>query len=289
MNPTHVILPAFALLGIAFAAPARNLSAHDASPVKVFLVDDQTGEELFRDHGIEPITVPDLAILVGGVVASQREVVLHYELIDDDASDNEVRMLRLHPYDGEAPPSRPSMALPLRQLTEETARFRERQAIWIAGVRRYRSELERAVETYVREMTEAQLALAERFNQMLLERNGRDFNRSDVTGTVLSAAGHLGTEGQRIMVLNTDAWDTPPGRAGRRAPYTPEELDPGIVLIWVNTSGLPQKQPAFAGLPNPAHHVATMAEAMALVCELVGIEPGIGETGDQGEDESDQS
>ncbi|MEM6915938.1 MAG: hypothetical protein AAF491_05165, partial [Verrucomicrobiota bacterium] len=78
-----------------------------SKPAKVFLADDQSGEELASDHGIKPIQVSDLNVLVSGVVASQRPVTLFHELIDEDASDNEVRVLVMEPFTGGAPPQKP--------------------------------------------------------------------------------------------------------------------------------------------------------------------------------------
>jgi len=241
--------------------------------VQVFLIDDPTGVELARDHGIQPIAVTDLTILVEGIIAHQRPVRIHHELIDENAADNEVRVLEMEPYSGGAAPQKPSPTLPLRQLVAETERYRAEREVWVRGILEYRNRLEANIDAYVRGLTDAQSTLAERFDEMLLARKGRDFNRSDVSGTILSAHQHLGTEGMRICVLNTDAEDLPgaeTGKPSRRNPFTPEELDPGIVLVWVNTSGKPQQEPAFAGLPNPSHHVATMAEAMTLIRQMIG-------------------
>lgn len=274
MNPAYILLTLSALLGTAFFASAQDRSnAADTSPAKVFLFDDESGEELSRDHGIEPITTADLAVLIDGVVSTQREVVILHELIDEDAADNQMRSLALQPYSGEAPPTKPSATLPLRQLVEETERYRAKQAEWREGILEYRAQLLQSVEGFVREITLAQLDLAGRIDEILRSRNGRDFNRSDVSGSILSAGRSLGRKGLRLLVINSDAVDLPGteiGRQPRHVSFTPEELDPGIVLVWVNTSGVPQQAPAFDGLPNPSHHVSSMAEAMALVRQLLG-------------------
>ena len=292
-TPYSILLAASIFHGLCVQPALAAEPTPDTQPSKVFLVDDQSGEELARDHGIAPIQVSDLAILVGGVVASQRPVTLFHELIDKDASDNEVRVLKLEPFAGGAPPPRPSTSLPLRQLVEETERYRLRRAQWVSGIRRYRDELEEAAERYVHELTVAQITLEARFDEMLAARNGRDFNRSDVEGTVLSAGRHLGAEGLRIAVLNTDAEDLPgtgTGKRPRRTPLTPEEFDPGIVLVFVNTSGLPQTVPMFADIPNPRHHVESMAEAMELVCQLLaGGAPGEVNGADAEDDSSDET
>lgn len=254
-----------------FGEDAPSIPENDT--VQVFLIDDPTGVELARDHGIQPIAVTDLTILVEGIIAHQRPVRIHHELIDENAADNEVRVLAMEPYSGGAAPQKPSPTLPLRQLVVETERYRAAREVWVRGILEYRNRLEADIDAYVRGLTDAQSTLAERFDEMLLARKGRDFNRSDVSGTMLSANQRLGTEGMRICVLNTDAEDLPgaeTGKPSRRNPFTPEELDPGIVLVWVNTSGKPQQEPAFAGLPNPSHHVATMAEAMTLIRQMIG-------------------
>jgi len=236
-----------------------------SAPAQVFLIDDPTGDELARDHGIQPIAVADLSILIESVISEQRAVRIYHELIDEDASDNGVRDITLEPYAGGDAPKKPSANLPLRQLVEETNLYRSKRELWIRGILDYRAKLEADIDTYVRGLTDAQSSLSERFDEMLLARQGRDFNRSDVGGTVLSAGHHLGAEGLRICVLNTDGEDLPGTKQARRSPFSPAELDPGIVLIWVNTSGQPQKEAAFSGLPNPSHHVQSMAEAMTLI------------------------
>jgi hypothetical protein len=282
MTPTPTTTMTAALLGLALVASFALPVLGEDTPitpendtVQIFLIDDPTGVELARDHGIQPIAVTDLSILVEGIIAHQRAVRVHHELIDEDASDNEVRVLAMEPYSGGAAPKKPSPTLPLRQLVEETERYRAERAIWVHGILEYRTRLESDIDAYVRGLTDAQSTLAERFDEMLLARKGRDFNRSDVSGTILSANRHLGTGGMRICVLNTDAEDLPgaeTGKQSRRNPFNKEELDPGIVLIWVNTSGKPQQEPGFAGLPNPSHDVGTMAEAMTLIRGMIGGE-----------------
>lgn len=247
-------------------------TASASPPAQVFLIDDPTGDELARDHGIQPIAVADLSILIEGVISEQRAVRIHHELIDEEASDNEVRGLTLEPYAGGAAPKKPSPNLPLRQLVEETNHYRSKRELWIRGILTYRAKLETDIDTYVRGLTDAQSTLSERFDELLLARQGRDFNRSDVGGAVLSAGRHLGAEGLRICVLNTDAEDLPGDKPARRSPYTSAELDPGIILIWVNTSGQPQQEPAFSDLPNPSHHVQSMAEAMTLIRGMLSDE-----------------
>lgn len=271
MNRTHAILTA-AFAAAALAAHSETLPAapETTGPAKVFLIDDQTGDELRGEHGIEAIAATDLEVLIEGVVTTQREVILFHELIDEDAADNEVRELRLLPYQGGASPQPPSATLPYRQLVEDAARYRVKRAEWIRGIRLYQNQLSQAVQNFVRDITGAQLTLTERFDMVLLSRNGRDFNRSDVAGTVLSAGKRLGTDGLRIAILNTDAEDRPSSGSRREKPFTPAELDPGILLVWVNTSGKPQQGAAFAGLPNAVHHVAKLAEAMEFVRQQLG-------------------
>jgi hypothetical protein len=272
-----ILLTASILQGLVAQQALADQPILDNQSAKVFLVDDQSGEELSRAHGIAPIQGSDLEILVGGVVASRRPVTLFHELIDEDASDNEVRILDMKPFTGGAPPTKPSQNLPLRQLVEETEDYRQKRALWVGKIRHYHDELQKEAQRYVHEFTVAQVTLEARFDEMLAARNGRDFNRSDVGGTMLSAGRHLGTNGLRFAVLNTDAEDLPGTNTGKRPrsiALSAEEFDPGIVVIFVNTSGLPQNVPLFKEIPNPTHHVLNMAEAMELICQLLtGGEP----------------
>ncbi len=60
---------------------------------------------------------------------------------------------------------------------------------------------------------------------------GRDFNRSDIVGSITTANRLLVGAERRFIVLNTDAEDLPAKRKPRRTPLTAEELDPKIELI----------------------------------------------------------
>lgn len=243
--------------------------AHEDS-VTVFLIDDQTGEELATKHGIQPLTTTDLDVLINAVLQGKTPIRLFCgEVVEDAAAALPVDM-KFRPFAGGSPPTPPAASLPLRQLVEEMKTYRENRVVWQKGIFDYRNQLTGEVEKFVRDITELQAAIAKRFDEELRRRNGRDFNRSDVAGTVLTANRMLGTSGKRLLVLNTDAEDEPAKRRPRTTPLTTAELDPGIELIWVNKSKLPDASPLFKGVPNRAYHADTLAEAMTLVIELIG-------------------
>lgn len=257
----------FANLTFAFAdaAPRNDVAPGTAT---VFLVDDQTGEELVAKHGIRPIAIEDLDVLINGVVNGNTPVRLFHQAVDEDATDNATAQMEFRPYAGEKPIKKVAANLPLPQLLEANKAYAAKRAAWQKGVRDYQLRLAGEVEGFIRQVTETQGSVAERFDKMLVARNGRDFNRSDIYGCVANANRLLGPQGRRFLVLNTDASDLPAKRKPRTTPLNAKELDPAVELIFVNTSRLPEQAPMFTGLPNPRHHANSMKEAMELVVEL---------------------
>jgi len=258
-------------VALADAAPRAN---GVSEPATVFLVDDQTGEELAQKHGIRPIAIEDLDVLINGVVNGNTPVRLFHQAVDEDAADNATAQMEFRPYAGEKPVKKVAVNLPISELSEANKAYAAKRAVWQKGVRDYQLRLASEVEGFIRQVTETQGSVSERFDKMLLARKGRDFNRSDIYGSVANASRLLGTQGRRFLVLNTDAIDLPAKRKPRTTPLTAKELDPAVELIFVNTSRLPEQAPMFAGLPNPRHHANSMKEAMELVVELVTPKPG---------------
>lgn len=247
----------------------------DATPpeIAVFLIDDQTGEELAIKHGIQPLAISDLEGLINGVINGTTPVRLFHQAVDEDATDNSTAQLEFRPFAGEKPPTKPSPNMPLRQLAEAKKSYDAKRAAWQKGILDYRKRLAGDAEGFIRQVAETQGTVAERFDKMLAARNGRDFNRSDVFGCVSNASRIFGTQERRFLVLNTDAADLPGSkRKPRTTPLNPKELDPSVELIFVNTSRLPEQAPMFAGLPNPRHHANSMKEAMELIVNLIAPE-----------------
>ncbi len=237
------------------------------------IIDDQTGEELATEHGIQPLVLGDLEALIKGVLQRGKPASLIHIAVDDDAADNPVGRLTFAPYAGGKPPKAPSPSLPLRVLTAESAKYKQARAQWQTGIRAYQAKVVGEADGFVRQVAATQLKVSERFDKILEERNGRDFNRSDVVGCVTLANGMLGKQGRRVLILNTDAKDLPAKRAPRTTPLKAEEISPDVELIWVNTSKLPQQSVLFRGLPNKVHSVVSMKAAFALLVEmLVGDE-----------------
>jgi hypothetical protein len=250
-------------------ATQGKTSASGSGLTSVFLVDDQTGEELEKLHGIHPLSSADLEVLINGVLKGGTPVHLLHQAVDEDATDNVTAQMDFRTYAGGHPPTPPSANLPLRQLAEKMKSYRDDRAAWQKGIFDYRKRLIGEVEGFVRQVTTTQTAVAQRFDEMLSARNGRDFNRSDIVGCIVAGNRLLGTEGRRIVVLNTDAEDLPAKRKPRKTPLKPEELDAHVELIFVNTSHIPDASPLFKGLPNTKHHANTMREAMELVVKMI--------------------
>jgi hypothetical protein len=276
-TPTGKLLATLLLSTAAFFL-AAHLQAEppvqgQAEPATVFLIDDQTGEELLQKHGIRPIAIEDLDVLINGVVNGHTPVRLFHQAVDEDAADNATAQMEFRPYAGEKPVKKVAINLPLPQLIEANKAYAAKRTAWQKGVRDYQLRLAGEVEGFIRQVTETQGSVSERFDKMLLVRNGRDFNRSDIYGCVANASRLLGPQGRRFLVLNTDAIDLPGKRKPRTTPLNAKELDPAVELIFVNTSRLPEQAPMFTGLPNPRHHANSMKEAMELVVDLVTPKP----------------
>jgi hypothetical protein len=265
--------PTVAFLLIALTAPTITTVALGGSEppdaVKVFLLDDQTGEELQRVHGIQPLKVDDLLVLVNAVLQGNIPVQLVHQAIDEDASDNPLAQMAFKPFAGGAPPTAPLPNMPLRQFAEASKVYNQKRAVWHRGILDYRKEIGVAAEAFVQRVAAIQLEVAQRFDRILAERNGRDFNRSDIFGSIGIANRVLGKTGRRVLVINSDAEDLPGKRKPRITPLTETELDSGIELIFVNTSRLPEQSRLFAGVKNNVSHADSMVEAMEIVVKML--------------------
>jgi hypothetical protein len=260
-----VLLGSAVLIGLAAALFAETPEAKVPESVGVFLIDDQTGEELATKHGILPLAVGDLEVLINAVLQGTTPVKVLHQAVDEEAADNAVATLDFRLYAGGQPPKAPSPGLPLSQLALAVQNYRKQRAQWQQGMLAYRQDLVSQIERFVAGVTVTQLEVAEKFDRMLAARAGRDFNRSDIAGAVVAANRMLGIVGRKVLVLNTDALDLPANRTARNTPFTPEELDPAIELIFVNTSGLPDQSPLFRGLPNPVQHADSVKAALELI------------------------
>lgn len=262
-----ILLGSAVLIGLAAALFAETPEAKLPESVGVFLIDDQTGEELATRHGILPLAVGDLEVLINAVLQGTTPVKVLHQAVDEEAADNAVAALDFRPYGGGQPPKAPSPGLPLSQLATAVQAYRKLRAEWQQGMLAYRQDLIVQIERFISGVTATQLEVSERFDRMLAARGGRDFNRSDIAGAVLAANRMLGCATRRVLVLNTDAVDLPASRVPRTTPFTPEELDPTVRLIFVNTSGVPDQSPLFRGLPNPVQHADSLKAAMELAME----------------------
>jgi len=238
--------------------------------VRVFIIDDQTGEELTTKHGIQPLAVADMESLINAVLRGSTPVAVFHEAVDEDSSDNAVAKLDFQPYAGGQPPKAPYAGLPLSQLAKAMSAYRKDRETWQQGIIAYRNALVGQIERFIRGVSTTQLEVSERFDRMLAARNGRDFNRSDILGCVLSANRMLGTTGRRALILNTDGDDRAAHRAPRVTAVKPDELAPDVELIFVNTSGLPEQAPLFRGIPNPVRHADSVKQAMEMISESLG-------------------
>jgi hypothetical protein len=240
------------------------------------IIDDQSGDELARDHGIEPLIVPDLLELIKAVLEANRPATLMHLPVDEDSTDNPVGRLTFAPFAGGSPPHAPSPTLPLRVLTAETAKYQRDRAGWQQRIKLYQQKVVADAEGFVRQVTATQFEISERFDAKLAERNGHDYSRSDIVGCISCANRMLGPSGRRVLILNSDCVDAPANRPPRTTPLTNTELAEKVELIFVNTSRLPQQSPLFRGLPNKTHEVESMKAACALLAQMLGLPPVAG-------------
>lgn len=267
MNKTIAIITFIAALLTTPLGTAHGQSpAEPADLVKVFLLDDQSGPELQTLHGIQPLKIDDLIDLVNAVIDGDTAVQLFHQPIDEDASNNPVTQMAFKPFASE-PPVVPTANMPLREFAERVNKFNRDREEWRQQITEYGHSVVADAEAFVQHVATTQLQVADRFNRKLKARNGRDFSRSDIVGTLLTANRVLGNSGQRFLLANSDLLDEPAHRQSRKIPLTSTELDPGIELICVNTSHLPEQSPLLAGLSNKIRHADSIREAMALVSE----------------------
>jgi len=276
----HVILLAAstASLLVGYPTPVAASEIQTIEPVRVFIIDDQSGEELRAKHGIQPLQVDDLIVLVNSVLLGTTPVQLVHQAVDEDATDNGIAQMVFKPFAGGRPPAAPKPNMPLRQFAEMAKQFQSERAIWQQKIATYRKDVELAAQAFVQSVGETQMEVAQRFDSILEVRNGIDFNRSDIVGCITSANRILGDTGRRVLILNTDADDLPGKRPPRRTPLTAADLDPAVTLIFVNTSRLPEQSVLFAGVKNPIQHADSIKDAMALVVDILGSSNNPGST-----------
>lgn len=275
LKPNMMKIATYILAGsLPFLSTIASAEDSPAPPRKEGLVsviiDDQTGEELARDHGIQSLEVADLDGLLGAVIQGQKPVQLQHIAVDEDSTDNPVATMTFRPYAGGKPPQAPNANLPLRQLSEEMKSYRTHRAVWQRGLIGYRGQVQGEVEGFIRQVTASQLAVSERFDQILQSRQGRDFNRSCIVGSIEMANKLLKDAAHPVIVLNTDGDDLPGGqRLPQQKPLTAEQLDPRVMLIFVNTSRLPEQGVLFRGLRNETRHADSVKEAMEILIEIL--------------------
>jgi hypothetical protein len=260
-------------LHIAAALIALQVAPVASEPVKVFIIDDQTGEELAVKHGIQPLVVTDMEVVINAVLRGSTPVTLMHQAVDEDSTDNTVAKLDFRPYAGGKPPKAPSPGLPLSQLAKAMSSYRKERTAWQQGIIGYRKDLVSEIERFIKGISTTQLEVSERFDRMLAERNGRDFNRSDILSCIVAANRMLGPMGRRVIVLNTDAMDLPANRVARTTALKTEELATEVELIFVNTSGLPEQAPLFRGLSNPIKRADSAQQALEMICKSFAEAP----------------
>jgi hypothetical protein len=259
---TFIGMVNFSLAGEQGANPTSQPNKTVSS--RIVLIDDQSGPEL-ADEGVLPLSVEAMESLVTESLESRDSVFLAHVPVDDDGSDNPVAEFAVEPYPAGAAPTGPSTSLPREELRKAMAEYQPKRQEWMRGFREYRKTTDGRSEAFLAQVMRHQLEINQRMDRILQERRGKDFRRSDLVGAIVRAAKLLGPGGERFLVLNSDCIDEPGKREPRRTPLTPAELDSGIVLLFVNSTGNPQKSVLFRGLKNPVIAAPDLPTAFRLV------------------------
>lgn len=268
MNTNRTLQSLALLTAILLSIAVGNASKAAPEPIRVFIVDDQTGEELLRAHGISPIVTEDLIELINAGIMGGTPVQIYHLPVDEDATDNTLSQLRFEPFVEEVP-TLPSGSIPVHQFPVIKRAYDEKRHGWQTRIVAYQREVVENAKVFIQRVGNTQVEVAQRFDRQLKAR-GSDFNRSDIVGCIETANRILGTSGRRILILNTDAVDLPGKRKPRSTPLNRTELDTGIELIFVNTSRVPEQSILFAGIPNPVGHAESVKEAMRQIVSMIG-------------------
>jgi len=239
------------------------------SQLKAVLLDDQSGEELARDHGIQPISLTDLSSIIETVINNRKTATLLHFPIDEDALDSPVAMLNFKLFSKGSPPRAPSTKLPLRELQARIKTYKQERSAWQRSIQIYKKQVSTNAETFLRQVLMSQMEVSERFDLKLESRNGKDFNRSDIVGAFQQANELLKDTDKAFIVINSDCVDRPEKRKPQTTPLTEKQLDPKITLIFVNTSRKPGREVLFKGIKNPILRVDTMKAAMQIIATRV--------------------
>ncbi len=266
------ILTGLALFCIARPVVAQNTPTIESSQASVFILDDLSGEELLKKHGIAATTKDDMLMLLDGVWEAGCGVELRHLVIDEDSTDQAPALLKLAPFTAKRPPG-PATIGSMREIEDSRAQYFKDRAIYQRAASTQLEAMKQGVTAFMQSVAETQLATAQRFDAKLEQRKGRDFNRSDVAGAVTTAGRILGNSGVRVLLVNSDCADAPGTGKPRRTAFTAQELDPGIAVIFINQSRLPDQSPLFKGVKNPVEHADSMQEAMKLVIKLLKAKP----------------
>lgn len=265
----QLILIIAALLCGVPGSRAQSISVDATPQASVFILDDLSGDELQKKHGIAATTKDDLFTLLEGVWQDGCRVQVRHLVIDEDSTKQAPGLLKLEPFTAKRPAS-PVTIGSLRDIEESRAQYFKLRTAYQQAAAAQLATMKDGVSNFMATVAETQLQTAQRFDAKLEARKGKDYNRSDVSGAVITAGRILGKDGVRVLLLNTDCVDEPGnGKRPRRTPFTAQELDAGVIVIFVNQSRLPDESPLFKGTKNPSKHADTMQEAMKMVVDLL--------------------
>jgi len=232
------------------------------TPTAIFVVDDQTGPELLEKHGIRPVAISDFDPLITVALQSGCAYRVFHQVVDEDSRDNRLTALIVRAQSMGPAPTPIPRGLPLTKLTRARQDYAAAEESWQGTAVAEAARLAVDIKIFVDSVSSAQSCVNARFREALATRGGRDFSRSDVATCIAHANNVLGAKGRRFIVINSDADDLPGWTKPRQTPFTAAELDPGIELVFVNISNVPQRAAMFAGLPNRIRTAPSLRDAM---------------------------
>lgn len=233
-------------------------------PIAIGLVDDPTDPKI--PTALNEQTAAQLKGLFD--IAGAESVQIGYHLVQEKVE--QPVFLLLSGWSAPTLPAPPSDALPFEKHQRETKKF---MAAVIAG-RQSRADWQAnasiKLEGFLHDASSAQQSLAQRWAAVFNRRGMVDFRRSSVADTIVAAAKTLpATTSHSFLVLATDFVDEPPGKMGRKTPFTAIEVPPHIHLIFLTADGNIPRSPLIKEMKNPTIVAKDLTGAVEYIKKIV--------------------
>lgn len=254
------------ILSILGALNAMSEAGSPPPSSAVFFLDDFTGID--PQHGIERAEPGGLTALCRALIGSN--LSFFYSAIGEEARSQPIESTQISSF-SLSPPQKPSTeGLTLPQLKRISKAYFEKKDHYNRELAAWWRKTFPKIQEFTQKAIAAQMATEERFDLEMVARG--DFRRSAVADAVLVANKTLRESNAtfKVLILNTDAVDSPNGKRSRTAPFTVKELDPTVYLVFVNRSEKhkPQESSLFKGISNPISHADSVDHAASVIARL---------------------